>query len=787
MSLTVQHPYLDFLKTDHSLRKKIPLETISAIHKDLLDRSSKKGNILIRSEFTKQWYDYYVIISVPYILIFESFEKCKKMEYYSIINMLNATFAKRDSKMPGKKTIVMRVELTQQGNAWFDQFQTDFKIAYSKYIENKPTNTTLSEQSERIVNKPKPPLPAKLNLNKSFVPTSNPQPMSSLSEGLSKSFDGRFEEKKIESTETKSSKSSPQTKDTSIISNQSTNDMQIDKPSGNKENDVENTTNQENKEIKEETLTTEEEKDQEESNVIELAIKKHSTSQYVPAENDLKDFYDAIDEGKNLIWELLKQVRPGMDLSKITFPSHILEPRSFLVKTVDYFAHIQFLKPICNQDDPGLRMLGLVKWLLSGFYLMPTGIKKPYNPILGETFRTMWTHDDTSRSYLIGEQVSHHPPISAFYASNRKHGWTGNGYILFETIFKGLSAGILLKGGLDIYLLNYGEHYTMTFPEALCSGFIVGPLTMELCGKSIFKCKESGYSAEVTFNTKGTFSSDKYQTVDAKILNNGKEEYKVWGNYYKEIFYSGKDKIKRTLLKINDIRGKVGNRYTIDIDQQDPFESDKLWKNVTEAIYKGDQTTATNEKCILEENQRDAVREHELNGTVHVPKLFEKDPELGWKYVHFNNKKFDDSKEVIEVEDNFRIFSITHDEMENVIGNPTIVNTNLNVSDCSQVIHDDEIVSTNDNIHDIPSESKQQPQPTETQHDNLMVQHNVLTVDQLEEFKTELRNIENRIKAVQTTQTQSITTKVTTIRKLGMIIICLNILIISILIMLLFK
>lgn len=47
--------------------------------------------------------------------------------------------------------------------------------------------------------------------------------------------------------------------------------------------------------------------------------------------------------------------------------------------------------------------------------------KKPLNPILSEEL-TCWTvHADGSRTFFRAEQVSHHPPISAFYMFNEQH------------------------------------------------------------------------------------------------------------------------------------------------------------------------------------------------------------------------------------------------------------------------------------------------------------------------------------------------------------------------------
>lgn len=52
---------------------------------------------------------------------------------------------------------------------------------------------------------------------------------------------------------------------------------------------------------------------------------------------------EVADEYKGLIWSLVKQVRPGMDLSKVALPTFILEPRSFLDKLSDYYYHVDFL------------------------------------------------------------------------------------------------------------------------------------------------------------------------------------------------------------------------------------------------------------------------------------------------------------------------------------------------------------------------------------------------------------------------------------------------------------
>lgn len=65
------------------------------------------------------------------------------------------------------------------------------------------------------------------------------------------------------------------------------------------------------------------------------------------------------------------------------------------------------------------------------------GLKKPYNPILGETFRCYWGNPNGTKTYFVAEQVSHHPPVSAFYVSNRKEGYVVNCSCLAKSKFYG--------------------------------------------------------------------------------------------------------------------------------------------------------------------------------------------------------------------------------------------------------------------------------------------------------------------------------------------------------------
>jgi hypothetical protein len=48
-------------------------------------------------------------------------------------------------------------------------------------------------------------------------------------------------------------------------------------------------------------------------------------------------------QNSSLILEILKQIKPGVDLLRVSLPAWILEKRSFLEKITDIFAHQQLL------------------------------------------------------------------------------------------------------------------------------------------------------------------------------------------------------------------------------------------------------------------------------------------------------------------------------------------------------------------------------------------------------------------------------------------------------------
>lgn len=68
-------------------------------------------------------------------------------------------------------------------------------------------------------------------------------------------------------------------------------------------------------------------------------------------------------------------------------------------------------------------------------------------------------------------QVSHHPPVSAFYVTNRHDGYVISGSILAKSKFYGNSLSGILDGLARLTFLKRGEEYRITMPYAHCKGY----------------------------------------------------------------------------------------------------------------------------------------------------------------------------------------------------------------------------------------------------------------------------------------------------------------------------
>ncbi|RPB03090.1 hypothetical protein L873DRAFT_276601 [Choiromyces venosus 120613-1] len=350
-----------------------------------------------------------------------------------------------------------------------------------------------------------------------------------------------------------------------------------------------------------------------------------------------------VDDGeKNMLLSIISQLRPGADLSRITLPTFILEPKSMLERITNFMQHPETLLPMSEVEDPTERFISVVKFYLSGWHIKPVGVKKPLNPILGEYFTCYWDFNETpgTQAFYISEQTSHHPPKSSYFYIAPHHHIRIDGTLKPQSRFLGNSAASMMNNSVVVLrLLNRGatagkpdggEKYILTQPNMYVRGILFGKMKYELGDHSYIKCSELDLVADIEFKVKGFFTGA-YNAIGGFIKRESTSEvlYEITGSWNGEMFIKDVVTGKRDLL-FDATNASPTPPIVRPLAEQDDRESQKLWKPVTSALKKRDQDLATEEKFRIEDRQREEARLREADGVEWTPRFFRRaDPAKG--------------------------------------------------------------------------------------------------------------------------------------------------------------
>ncbi|CAF4002999.1 unnamed protein product [Rotaria sordida] len=352
-----------------------------------------------------------------------------------------------------------------------------------------------------------------------------------------------------------------------------------------------------------------------------------------------------------IISHLISQARISMDLTKITLPTFILERRSFLEMLADFLAHPDEFVNVTDYQTPRDRFIQVVKWYLSAFHAgrkSPVA-KKPYNPILGETFQCLYDIGSSSSSSnttiakdgpvswasdnnvtFIAEQTSHHPPIASFYAECPAKHIQIDGCLWTKSKFLGLSVAVHMIGDATLTLLDHDERYIMTFPSAYGRS-ILGVPWFEMGGKITIECEKTGYLANIEFLTKPFYNGKKHQIIGTLFGPDKKEFCKIDGEW------NGVMNAKYIDSKISEVffdtkKTAVIKKIVRPIAEQGEYESRRLWKDVTYYLKSKQLDKATAAKTFLEQRQREEAKERNEKSLKWQTKYFTESGELKWTY-----------------------------------------------------------------------------------------------------------------------------------------------------------
>lgn len=204
----------------------------------------------------------------------------------------------------------------------------------------------------------------------------------------------------------------------------------------------------------------------------------------------------------SLIGFLRKNV--GKDLSTIAMPVSANEPTSLLQRAAEQLEYSELLDHAAKADKPMEQLMYVTAFAISSLSnsrVKERSIRKPFNPMLGETYELV--REDKGFRF-VAEKVSHRPVQLAFHAESAQWSFTQSPKPLQK--FWGKSSEINQEGKARLFLYGSGNSFSWTAATCFLRNIIAGEKYVEPVGTMSVVNEVSGQKAVATFKAKGMFS-----------------------------------------------------------------------------------------------------------------------------------------------------------------------------------------------------------------------------------------------------------------------------------------
>jgi len=194
----------------------------------------------------------------------------------------------------------------------------------------------------------------------------------------------------------------------------------------------------------------------------------------------------------------------------------------------------------------------------------------------------------------------------------------------------GLSICVYNIGNGVVSLLDYNEHYVVTFPNGYGRSILTVPW-IELGGTTSITCPETGYYCNVDFLTKPFYGNKKHK-INAEVFapNEKKSFVTITGEWNGVMEAKWADRDSEEFIDVAKM--KIVKKQVRPISQQNDNESRKLWREVTAGLKFNNIDKATHAKQELEQKQRDEAKIRKETNVEWETKLFTKTSDDNWTY-----------------------------------------------------------------------------------------------------------------------------------------------------------
>ena len=154
-------------------------------------------------------------------------------------------------------------------------------------------------------------------------------------------------------------------------------------------------------------------------------------------------------------------------------------------------------------------------------------MQKPFNSLLGETYELV-----TTKYRFFSEQVSHHPPITAFHCEN-------SNYEVFSqagTTMRFNGRCILFAPKDRVYVVlklkdGSSEMYSFNLPATSVHNLIIGKMYVDIAGKSQVVNHNTKETCDIELKERGWNGKNANSMIGTVKSTSGKPAFKVEGRY----------------------------------------------------------------------------------------------------------------------------------------------------------------------------------------------------------------------------------------------------------------
>ncbi|XP_077600033.1 oxysterol-binding protein-related protein 3-like isoform X2 [Stigmatopora nigra] len=336
------------------------------------------------------------------------------------------------------------------------------------------------------------------------------------------------------------------------------------------------------------------------------------------------------------LWNILRN-NIGKDLSKVAMPVQLNEPLNTLQRLCEELEYSELLDKANKTSNPYQRMVYVATFAItaytSSYY---RAASKPFNPVLGETYEC----DRPDKGFkFIGEQVSHHPPVSVCHADSNNFAFWQD--VRLRNKFWGKSMEIVPVGTTNVTLPSFGDHYEWNKVTSCIHNIISGQRWIEHYGEMTIKnVNNNTCECKITFVKARSWSSSVNEIEGVVTNSSGQVVHSMFGKWHESIF-QGDPPSATCIWRANamppDHDQYYGfTKFAIELNELDPTTrpllppTDTRFRLDQRCLEEGNVEEAEGQKQRIEQLQRERRKMLEDNNMTHQPRFFKKSEYDTW-------------------------------------------------------------------------------------------------------------------------------------------------------------